>query len=210
MQRHAIHELLGIVLALGSMAAHGTDVLTRCDELASHPLDPDRVTTGVSSSEVRVVESIAACRDAVAADPDNARLNYQLGRVYFYDGQTDAAMPHLEQSAATGHRQAQFVLGYVIDEGMQGVEQDACRVEDLWARSARAGRLAAMVSYPHHVLRGRFAGCQLQLDDAEMLNMLEAATARKLDYYQRVLVGDLIEDLGARIAARDNGRTTPP
>ena len=186
-------------LVMVCLASAGSDEVTRCDELVSHPLDPDRITTGVPSSEVPVTEGIAACREAVAAAPDNARLNYQLGRVYFYDGQTDAAMPHLEQAAGAGHRQAQFVLGYVIDEGLQGVNRDPCRVEDLWARSARAGRLAAVVSYPHHVLRGRFDDCELQLDDAEMLDLLEEVTERKLDYYQRVLVKDLIEDLGTRL-----------
>ena len=193
----AISVFLLSGLAMGSA---GADEITQCDVLVSHPLDPDKVTTGVSSSKVDHPAGIAACTAAVAADPDSARAHYQLGRVYFYDGQADKAMPHLEIAAAAGYRQAMFVLGYILDSGLGGGETDTCRTEDLWARAARAGRLAAQVSYPHHVLRGRFSGCNVQVDNVEMMQFLEQARARKLDYYQGVLVADLVEDLTARMA----------
>jgi hypothetical protein len=182
--------------------AVANDEVTRCDELVSHPLDPDRVTTGVSTSDVPSAEGIAACQAAVADDPGNPRLHYQLGRVYYYAGQTDEAVPHLETAASAGYRQAEFVLGYLYDGGRNGAEDNVCRTETLWLSSARHGRLAAMVSYPHHVLRGRFDGCKIQAGNDEMMRFLEQAKARKLDYYQTVLVNDLIEDLHARSGAR--------
>jgi hypothetical protein len=49
-------------------------------------------------------------------------------------------------------------------------------------------------------MRGRFSNCTVQVGDAEMMVFLEQAKARKLDYYQTVLVNDLIEDLSARMA----------
>ena len=161
------------VLLLIAAGAATAETITRCDELVSHPLDPDRVTTGVSSSAVPAADGIAACREAVASDPDNPRLNYQLGRVLYYDGQTDKAIPHLEQAAAAGYRQAEFVLGYVYDGGRNGAEDNVCRTEALWLSSARHGRLAALVSYPHHVVRGRFDDCEIQADELEMMNFLE-------------------------------------
>ena len=129
---------------------------------------------------------------AIEADPDSARAHYQLARVYFYADQVDKAMPHLEIASAGNYRQAMFVLGYLLDVG---VEPDICRTEDLWLRSARAGRLAALVSYPHHVVRGRFDACEIQASQAEMIEFLERAKARELDYYQGVLVGDVMADL---------------
>jgi len=170
--------------------------LTECDRLVAHPLDPERITTGVPTSAVKHPEGIAACLAAVADDPDNPRLNYQLARVYYYDDQADKSMPYLEMAAAAGYRQAQFVLGFILSITPAEDEQaNRCRIEDLWLRSARAGRLAALVSYPHHVVRGEFKGCKLQADKAEMLGFLERTKKRKLSYYQQVLVGDLIEDV---------------
>ena len=176
------------------------DEITECDRLVAHPLDPDKIAPGVPTAEVPHVEGIAACNAAVVDDPDNARLNYQLGRVYFYAGQPEKALPHLKTAAAGGYRQAQFVLGLIVDGERGGADRDPCLVEDLWAKSARAGRLAAMVSYPHHVLRGRFDGCTLQVDDSEMMSLLEKTKERSLDYYQGLLVNDLIADLKTRMA----------
>jgi TPR repeat protein len=196
----AVATLLLWGSAAGAVSADAE--ITECDRLVSHPRDPDRVTTGVPSAEVDVAAGIAACQAAVEADPDGARANYQLGRVYFYDDRVDKAMSHLEIAAAANHRQTMFVLGYILDTGLKGVDQDTCRAEELWARSARAGRLAALVSYPHHVVRGRFDACTLQVSDAEMMDFLEQAETFDLDYYQRVLVGDVTEDLAAYIASR--------
>ena len=89
-----------------------------------------------------------------------------MGRAYFYDKKFDKGMPPLEYAAKAGSQQAQFVLGYVIDTGQGGTTKDACKVEDLWFKSAKQGRFAAEVSYPHHVVRGMFKGpmvCALPL-----------------------------------------------
>ncbi len=179
----------------------GTSV-TACDRLAAHPEDPDRVAPGVATKDVDLPTAIAACtveaEKAAPASPDYARLHYQLGRVFFYDQQTQKALPPLERAAAAGSEQAQFVLGYVIDEGLQGIPPNPCQVEDLWVRSARAGRLAAQVTYPHHVLRGRFAGCRIQATPEEMGAFLKTAAARPdNNYYQGLLIAVLQAELAA-------------
>ena len=68
--------------------------VTECDRLASHGRDPGHVAPAVSSSGMDKPAAIAACQQAVAADPDNPRLNYQLGRAYGYSGRGEEAMPH--------------------------------------------------------------------------------------------------------------------
>ena len=183
--------LMGALIVTPGLSAE----ITECDRLVSHPLDPDRVTEGVPTSAVKHAEGIAACTAALEEDQQNPRLNYQLGRVYFYDGQPDKAMPHLKVAAAAGYRQAQFVLGYIYDSGSSGEQPDSCKAEELWAASARSGRLAALVSYPHHFLRGRFAACDVSVSKDEMMQFLERAKERRLDYYQNMLVNDLVEDL---------------
>jgi len=177
----------------------GTTV-TACDRLIAHPEDPDRVAPGVETRDVDLPGAIAACTadadKAAPGSPDYARLQYQLGRAWFYNKQTQRALPFLERAAAAGSEQAQFVLGYVIDAGLQGVAANPCQVEDLWVRSARAGRLAAQVSYPHHVRRGRFAGCRIQGSPEEMRGFLKSAASRPdNNYYQGLLISVLQGEL---------------
>jgi len=176
---------------------------TQCDLLAGHPEDPDKVGPGAASVPDKKA-AIAACEKDLAADPGNRRLRYQLGRVLFYDGQTEKSVGHLEAAAAAGSSQTQFVLGYITDEGLNGVKKDPCKVEDLWVRAARAGRFAAQVSYPHHVMTGRFAGCKQQASDEEATQFLEQAkkSARGFGYYGELLVSTLTRDFAAYRAGK--------
>ena len=172
--------------------------ITECDQLVSHGEDPDRVAPGVSP--VLLFAGEAACREAVAKDPENMRLRYQLARVLFYAQKTEESMPHLNFAAEAGSEQAQFVLGYITDGGLQGVKKDACKVEDLWVRSARQGRFAARVSYPRHVANGRFKGCNIQASSSEIMSFLDAAKGQADGYYQEILV----EEVTATYSASDH------
>jgi hypothetical protein len=97
-------------------------------------------------------------------------------------------------AANSGSQQAQFVLGYIIDEALQGLKREPCRTEDLWFKSAKQGRFAAQVSYPHHVINGRFGGCKLQATPADIDGFLDKAKAQASGYYQQLLVKTLIAD----------------
>jgi tetratricopeptide (TPR) repeat protein len=187
--------LIATLLAFGA-SAYAADV-TQCDRVAAHPSDPDRISPGFHDKDIDKPKAITLCEAAVKADPNNARLRYQLGRVYFYAKQPDKAVPHLEFAADAGYRQAQFVLGYIVDGAQQGLKREPCRVEDLWLKSARAGRFAAQVSYAHHAMRGKFEGCRLQASTAEIGAFLDAARKGAEDYYQTLLVATLAEDFAA-------------
>lgn len=178
----------------GALAAPDPEDVTECDLLASHGSDPERVSPGISQSAMDKPAAIAACLKATEEQPNNRRLRYLLGRAYFYSGQAEPAMPHLTFSADAGHRQAQFVLGYVYDGGLQGITQDRCKAEDLWLRSARQGRFAALVSYPHHVIRGLFDDCGVQASNEEMAGFLETAKGMASDYYRRMWTADVTAD----------------
>ena len=187
--------LLGLTaLTLWTAPAISAQEITECDRLASHGSDPDKIAPAVSESGMNKAAAQAACEAAVAKDPNNRRLSYQLGRAYFYDGKFDKALPYLEFAASAGGQQAQFVLGYIIDGGQGGVKKDPCKVEDLWVKSARQGRFAAQTTYPHHVVRGMFKGCRQQADNAEVQVFLDAAKKQAGDYYQKLLVSMLMEE----------------
>jgi TPR repeat protein len=189
--------LAGAVVLGLSGPALAADEITECDRLAAHGSDPERIAPAVSESGMDKAAAQSACEAAVAKDPTNRRLRYQLGRAYFYDGKFDKGMPHLELAAKAGSQQAQFVLGYIIDTGQGGMTKDPCRVEDLWVASARQGRFAAQVSYPHHVMRGLFKGCTQQATTEEMQAFLDGAKKQADDYYQRLLVSMLMEEFTA-------------
>jgi len=184
----------------GTAKADGHEEVTECDVLVSHPEDPDRIAPGVN--DVLLLAGLAACEAAVAEDPENRRLRYQLGRVLFYGGDAEASLPHLEFAAEAGSKQAQFVLGYITDEALQGIKRDACKVEDLWVRSARQGRFAARVSYPRHVAHGKFKGCDIQASSSEINSFIEAAREQADGYYQQLLV----EEVAATYAASDHAK----
>ncbi len=187
-------------LLMASPAEAEGEFITECDMLVSHPEDPDRIAPGVH--DVLLVAGQAACEAAVAMDPENRRLRYQLGRVLFYSGDTATALPHLEFAAAAGSKQAQFVLGYIIDEALQDLTRDACKVEDLWVKSARQGRFAARVSYPRNVALGKFAGCDIQANPTEINGFIDAAREQADGYYQ----GLLVEEVAATYAASDHAQ----
>jgi len=179
----ALAALAAIGFATPSIAA---ETVTECDKLTSHPEDPDKVAPGIDDIADKAL-AISTCEADVKKDPNNRRLRYQLARVYFYSQQTEKAMPHLEYAANAGSQQAQFVLGYIIDEALQGVKREPCKVEDLWLKSAKQGRLAALISYPHHVAFNKFEGCKIQATPAEIDGFLAQAKKDADGYYQQLL-----------------------
>lgn len=171
-------------------------VVTRCDELAAHPNDPDRVTAGVSERMVDTTAAIAACQAAVAADPANGRLNYQLARSLGYAGRGKEAAPYRDAAVRADYPQALFVVGYIHLFGLNDAPVDVCKAGDLIRRSALKGRQAGLVGFPHWTLQGRFKGCAVKQDKAEMADFLAQARAQlNGDYYQ----GLLIEALEAQL-----------
>jgi hypothetical protein len=174
--------------------------ITLCDTLAAHPSDPDKLTTGVSQPDLLAAgaeKAIAACRAAVAADPDNPRLNYQLARSLGYSGRGAEASPYREKAVAGDYPQALFVVGFVHLTG-QGAPKDVCKAAPLIRRSALAGRFAGLVGYPHYVTQGLFRTCpDVTFNRTELLSFLSRARAHPeaTDYYKGVLIDRLEADV---------------
>lgn len=186
--------LLAVLFAIP--AAWG-ETPTECDRLASNPEDPDRIAPGVERKDVDLAKAIAVCEAELAADPSRARSRYQLARALFYAGQSARAVSEMKLTADAGYRQAQFVYGLLISNRRDDAPTDICVTEQYWLLSARNGRQAARVSYVRHFLNGRFDGCKVQADAAEMKRFLDEAAAAAGNYYE----GMLIEDLAARLGS---------
>ncbi len=166
--------MIGVMLAAATgLSAQG--LIARCDTLASHPSDPDRVTLGVETADVDLKPAETACRLAHEAAPDHARTAYHLGRVIHYQKRYAEAVPLLEQSAATGYRQAIFVLGFILSLDEPGVPKDICRTQALWRRSAALEHPWSGYYLVDGQLSGAFAKCPGQVTDAERARYLDLA-----------------------------------
>jgi hypothetical protein len=166
---------------------------TQCDVLISHPSDPERLGEGVSRADADLPAAILACTEAVAGDPGNPRLNYQLARAYGYSGLHEEGQSYRDVALRAGYPQSLFVVGYIRVENWDGRGADPCYGGELIRRSAHAGRYAGLVGFPHYALMGEFDACTAgpEIDRAEMLGFLDEAEARASDYYQGLLVDQL-------------------
>ena len=203
--------LLLWLVALGPMTALAVEFedydfsrfsqeITECDRLASHGRDPGHVAPAVSSSAMDKPAAIAACQQAVAADPDNPRLNYQLGRAYGYSGRGEEAMPYRLKALEADYPQSLFVIGYLYSIG-RTIEPDICKTYQLWQRAARYRRLAALVALPRHSLRGDFEACGPVIPPEDLRAYLNEAKAQSNDYYVGMLVDDLLAEVDERYPA---------
>lgn len=171
--------------------------ITACDRLASHPEDPNKVVAGLETSEMDLPTAIEVCEQAVAKDPKNPRLHYQLGRALTYAGKVNEALPHLDTAATAKYPQALFVVGYLYAEGYAGVRKDACKAATYIRESGVYGRVAGLLALPAYAIEGRFKGCESAPDAAEIAAFLAAAKAKKPGYYADLLI-DALERQSAR------------
>ncbi|MEO1247040.1 MAG: hypothetical protein AAFX56_15260 [Pseudomonadota bacterium] len=168
--------------------------ITDCDRLAAHGRDPGHVGPPVTRAEMDIDAAIDACTSAVAKDPSNPRLNYQLGRAYGYAGRGEEAMRYRLVALKAEYPQSLFVIGYLHLLGVT-IEQNTCQALRLWQKAARYRRLAALVALPRHYMRGDFAACGVEIPPAELQAYLVEAKTLTSDYY----VGMLIEELEAKV-----------
>ncbi len=172
--------------------------VTRCDRLASHADDPFAVAPGVAQDGMDFAAAIEACEEAVAADPENPRLRYQLARVYGYSDQGEKAFPHREAAIAADYPQALFVNGYLHFLGINKAAKDVCRAGSLFRRSAQYGRLAGQVGFARYALDGAFDGCDVTIDPEELMAFLEAAKESDSGFYESMLIAMLQNEVRAR------------
>ncbi len=164
---------------------------TECDELAAHREDPHKVAPGKGQSGITdFPAAIEACMAAVDADPENPRLNYQLGRLLGYSERGDEAMPYHIAALEAGYPQSLFVIGYIYVIGAN-IEQDVCLGAELIRHSAFAGRFAGQVAFPNYVLSGEFDNCPVKKEKDDMLNMLTLGESNAEGFYEEMLVSIL-------------------
>jgi TPR repeat protein len=130
----------------GGAASLGESAVATCDRLAASPIDPEKPAdvAGVEFEQLLATPALAACRAALAAEPNNPRLAFELGRVEMKaGGLDDDALALFRKAAALGHAGAMNSLGLAYERGV-GVAKDLGEAARWYRRSAEAGNSAAM------------------------------------------------------------------
>jgi hypothetical protein len=115
---------------------------TDCDEEAADPLDPAKLTPGVSLANLNLRRALRACAFALAVDPENPRLLFQFGRVLDQARRYDWANAYYDAAIASGYGAAMVNRGYNARMG-RGQDRDHALAFALYLRAATTGNLRA-------------------------------------------------------------------
>ena len=126
-------------------AVNPTAGLHRCDTLAAHPADTDRIASAVSFSTLQnqLAEALAACRDAVGRFPGTSRFEFQLARTLDARKLHPEAVAWYTKAANRGYTAAMYNLAVSYDEG-EGTAQDPAQANHWYRKAAEQGRSSAM------------------------------------------------------------------
>ena len=191
-----IASVVGAALLI-SPAKADTEI-TECDRLAAHPEDPQKVTPGVHQNDIDYPKAIAACEQALAANPGDPRARYQLARVLFYSNQNERAVAEMKRAADAGHIQAQYIFATFIARQRPFAPTDICLAEQYWRQAATAGRQAARVQYVRFTLQQRFTGCTNVATDAELRSFVDGIAKDSKSVYENLFVEDFNVGLKSR------------
>ncbi|MBR1129480.1 SEL1-like repeat protein [Bradyrhizobium iriomotense] len=136
--RTIVAGLLGLLLAGAASAGEPTE----CDRLAGSPTDPNRAGAGIGLYGIEPAEAIAACEKVLAADPNNPRLLFNLGRAHDASSLVDKWPDHKTQAgrnfkaaADQGYSAAQVALAAFYWYGWGGFQRDPGQAMRLLAKA---------------------------------------------------------------------------
>jgi TPR repeat protein len=130
--------------------------IRKCDELAAHADDTDRnpAVRSVAFDDLAADDAIAACRAAVAAQPQVARLMFQLGRAYDKAKRTSEATASYRVAAQSGHAMAMNNVGVALEKG-EGGPVDLPAARQWYEKAAKAGNGWGMRNLGYMLENGR-------------------------------------------------------
>jgi WD40 repeat protein/serine/threonine protein kinase len=95
--------------------------ISKCDESAAAPYDPDRIAPGVMPREIVADIAVAACADAIEHAENTGRSLYQRGRALSASGKFVPARRDFEAAKAAGYRAAGAELAMLLSNPLAGM-----------------------------------------------------------------------------------------
>ena len=130
------------------------EIVTECDLIAGDPADQQRVAPAVEWGLVNARRAARVCGYALAADPGNPRLAFQLGRALDIGENFPWARYFYGMAATAGYAEAMTSLGYMAIEG-RGGEIDYAAAADWYRRAAALGNLRARTNIGEIYVKGQ-------------------------------------------------------
>lgn len=169
-------------------------VATECDRLTSSRYDRTRLAPPIARDAMDVPRAIAVCEADLAKLPGDARILFQLGRIYGYAGDKAKTRAAREAAAAAGNHNAIFLLGYLDWQTASGAEA-RCAAADRMLLAARRGNYSAQLTYPSMALEGAFAACPGAPPRPELLAFVKAAKPHADGFFENRLTDHLTSAL---------------
>jgi TPR repeat protein len=122
MRRVFLGLLIGLVLFPAASRAQEAPAHA-CDLAAASPYDSMRPSEipGISFEKIDAKVALPACQAALATDPENPRLLYEMGRAYEANKDDTQARTFYEKAAARGNPGAQHNLSNFYARGLGGL-----------------------------------------------------------------------------------------
>jgi WD40 repeat protein/serine/threonine protein kinase len=95
--------------------------VSKCDESAAAPYDPDRIAPGVMPKQIVAEIAVMACADAVEHSENTGRSLYQRGRALAASGKFLYARRDFEAASAAGYRAARAELAMLLSDPLSGI-----------------------------------------------------------------------------------------
>jgi uncharacterized protein len=138
-------------------------VLTPCDVVASDPDDPRRIADGVKWGLVNTRLAVRECSAALSADPTNARLLHQMGRLLDILGRYGEAEGFYRLAGSMDYSASLVNLGFFYSAA-RGRDRDYAEALRLYRRAADLGNLRGRTNIGVFFERGW--GVEADLDEA--------------------------------------------
>lgn len=160
--------------ALSTAAAGSQATATRCDVLAAHPDDPDRVTAGVPDERFDAKAALSACMEAVKHDPKAGRLMFQLARAQLESGNPGGAVKSLQRAVELKSAAAHYYLSEAYFAGAPGLQKNEKLAAQLAARAQALNYGGAPTASAHKEPTQQGGDLKFADADYEDVNMIRA------------------------------------
>ncbi|MCJ2020418.1 hypothetical protein MKK84_23800 [Methylobacterium sp. E-065] len=90
-----------------------TSEVTLCDQLASDPDDPNRMSTGIEFKDIVPLRALKACQDAVSQFPNTPRFYFQLGRAQRATNKSGDSIKSIAHASHMGYAAADYEFGFL-------------------------------------------------------------------------------------------------
>ena len=129
-----------------------------CEKLATHPRDATANTPGVDLDSLaqNAEPAIAACREAVAQNPNVSHYLALLARATAAGGRRDEAVDLYRKAADAGDARAMVSLGLLLESG-DGIPRDLVAANALYEKAAARGSADGAINLAVALMSGKGA-----------------------------------------------------